>query len=91
MSGDKLPLEAFEYKFVQFVRQTEENGIFVYREQLKNNALRQNYFLKFEMRHLQAFDTNLAEVFRDKPAELIKVFEAGCETIYRNDIHDITN
>ena len=91
VGGNQLPLETYELKFIHFIRNTQENGIYIYREQLKNNALRQNYFLKFEMRHLQAFDEDLAEVFREKPADLIKVFETAVEVIYRNDIHDISN
>lgn len=45
-----------ENKFMHFIRDTQENNIYIYREQLKNNAQRGNYFLRFDYSKLIAFD-----------------------------------
>ncbi len=48
----EINLEQAELKFMHFLRNTQENDLYVYRDQLKNNALRGNHFVKIEMRHL---------------------------------------
>lgn len=80
-----------EVKFMHFIRSVQVDGIFIYREQLKNNALRGQYFLKFDREQLEAFDEQLAQHFKTKPSDCIKVFESAVETIYRNDIYDEMN
>lgn len=77
-----------ENKFMQFVRETQRNGSYVYREQLKNNAQRGQYFLRIEMRDLINFDDQLATLFRSEPAQYMRVFETAVETIYFNDYYD---
>ena len=81
-------LHQAEIKFMHFIRSTEENGVYIYREQLKNNSLRGQYFICFEMLHLTNFDENLAQAFRQNPSDFIKVFETAVATIYKNDFYD---
>jgi DNA replicative helicase MCM subunit Mcm2 (Cdc46/Mcm family) len=90
LSGPMNPqqFELGENKFMHFIRSHQENGMFKYREQMKNNALRGNYYLRVEMRDIQAFDEDLYVKFREMPVDFIRVFEKATETIYRNDIYD---
>lgn len=77
-----------ENKFMHFVRETQVRNTYIYREQLRSNAQRGNYFLKIDIEHLMNFDEQLVSVFRQKPADYIKVFERAVEAIYRTDYMD---
>lgn len=74
-AGEKNDLVEAELKFMHFLKDTQENNIFIYRDQLKNNALRGNYFFRFELSRLIAFDEKLAQDFKDQPTDYIKTFE----------------
>ena len=62
---------------MHFIRETQEDNIYIYREQLRNNAQRGNYFLKIDMAKLHAFDDRLVQEFKDRPSELMKTFESA--------------
>ena len=77
-----------ENKFMHFVRETQVNNTFIYREQLRSNAQRGNYFLRINMQDLVNFDDTLNVSFRNNPTEYIKVFESAVDNIYRVDYYD---
>ena len=60
-NNDRINQHDSENKFMHFIRETQEDNIYIYREQLRNNTQRGNYFLKFSMDMLQAFDEGLAD------------------------------
>jgi DNA replication licensing factor MCM5 len=76
---------------MHFIRETQVNNTFIYREQLQSNSQRGKYFLKIDMEHMNAFDEMLVRSFRANPSDLIKVFESAVETIYRTDYYDEMN
>jgi len=76
---------------MHFIRECQVRNSYIYREQLKNNAQRGNYFLKVDMEHLVAFDDPLVTQFRNNPNDYIKVFESAVQTIYQNDFYDETD
>ena len=84
-------LSMAEAKFMHFIRSVQVDGIFIYREQLKNNALRGQFYLKIDREQLEAFDEQLASNFKNMPGDYLNVFETAVETIYRNDIYDEMN
>ena len=88
---DQQSLAESENKFMHFIRETQVNNMFVYREQLQSNSQRGKYFLKVDMDHLHAFDDMLVKCFRNNPSDYIKVFESAVETIYRTDYYDEMN
>jgi len=88
---DHQSLAESENKFMHFIRETQVNNIFVYREQLQSNSQRGKYFLKVDMDHLHSFDDVLVKCFRNNPSDYIKVFESAVETIYRTDYYDEMN
>jgi len=61
---------------------------YIYRDQLRSNAQRGNYFLKIDIENLVAFDEQLVSMFRQKPADYIKVFEKAVAAIYKTDYMD---
>lgn len=83
--------EVSENKFIHFVRECQVRDIYIYREQLKSNALRGKHFLKVEMEHLMAFDDPLVQSLRNDPETYIKIFERAVELIYQNDFYDETD
>lgn len=88
---DKYSLHDAENKFMHFIRETQENNIFIYREQLKNNVQRGQYYLRFEMSKLFAFDQQLAQDFKDSPGEHIKTFESAVQIVYNTEIYEQEN
>lgn len=76
---------------MHFIREHQDGGVYVYREQLKNNSLRGLYYICFELLHLSFFDEVLAQAFRNQPSDFIKVFETAVATIYKNDYYDEMN
>ena len=77
-----------ENKFMHFIQETVDNGTYIYREQLKNNSLRGNYFIAIDFLRLYNFDDVLAKEFRVLPVQYLSVFEKAVEEIYRNNIYD---
>lgn len=77
-----------ELKFMHFLKETQEDNIYIYREQLKNNALRGNYYFRFELSKLIAFDEKLAQDFKDQPTDHVKTFEKAVEIVYQNEIYE---
>ena len=71
-----------------FIQQEQDNNIFIYREQLKSNVLRGDYYFRFEMKRLQAFDEQLCQSFKNNPQEYSKSFERAVEIVYQNVIYD---
>ena len=90
-NNEKYSLAESELKFMHFLKETQEDSIFIYREQLRNNALRGNYFFRFDIAKLIAFDEKLAQDFRESPADHVKTFERAVEIVYRNEIYDNSN
>lgn len=76
---------------MHFIKETQVDNIYIYREQLKNNAQRSNYFFKFDISHLIAFDEKLAQDFKDSPADHLKIFESAVKIVYRNEIFEQQN
>ena len=80
-----------ENKFMHFIRETQVRNTYIYREQMKGNAQRGQYYLRINVRDLNAFDEQLYTLFKNAPTDYIKVFEAAIETIYKVDYYDESN
>jgi len=90
MPGEQ-EFDAAENKFMHFVRECQVRDAYVYREQLKANAQRGQFFLRVEMEHLVAFDDPLVAQLRNQPQDFMKVFERAVQLIYLNDLYDETD
>ena len=76
---------------MHFVRETQIRNTFIYREQLRNNAQRGQFYLRVNVRDLNAFDEQLYNAFKTNPSDYMKVFETAIQTIYKVDYYDDTN
>ena len=61
--------------FRSFILEFRLNSQFIYRDQLRENLLIKNYFLKVNSEHLIGFNEELNKKLTDDPAEMIPLFE----------------
>lgn len=61
--------------FRTFILEYRIDSQFIYRDQLRENLLIKNYFLKVEADHLIAFNEELNKKLTDDPAEMMPLFE----------------
>lgn len=61
--------------FRSFILEFRLNTQFIYRDQLRENLLIKNYFLKVNSEHLIGFNEELNKKLTDDPAEMIPLFE----------------
>ncbi|TQS37587.1 hypothetical protein Golomagni_01933 [Golovinomyces magnicellulatus] len=61
----------------QFILQFRLDSIFIYRDQIRENALVKQYYCDVDVGHLISFHEELAHKLTTEPAEIIPLFEAG--------------
>lgn len=61
--------------FRSFIMEFRLNNSFIYRDQLRENLLIKNYFLKVNSEHLIGFNEELNKKLSDEPAEMVPLFE----------------
>lgn len=61
--------------FRLFILEFRLNNTFVYRDQLRENLLVRNYFLKVNSDHLIGYNEELNKKLTDEPAEMVPLFE----------------
>ncbi|RLV95642.1 Minichromosome maintenance protein 5 [Spathaspora sp. JA1] len=61
--------------FRSFILEFRLNTQFIYRDQLRENLLINNYFLKVDSEHLIGFNEELNKKLTDDPSEMIPLFE----------------
>lgn len=61
--------------FRSFILEFRLNNQFIYRDQLKENLLIRNYFLKVDAEHLIGYNEDLNKKLSDEPSEMIPLFE----------------
>lgn len=61
--------------FRSFILEFRLNNQFIYREQLRENLLIKNYFLKVNSEHLIGFNEELNKKLSDEPGDMVPLFE----------------
>lgn len=61
--------------FRNFILEFRLNNQFIYRDQLRENLLIRNYFLKVNSEHLIGFNEELNKKLSDEPGEMVPLFE----------------
>lgn len=61
--------------FRSFILEFRLNNQFIYRDQLRENLLIKNYFLKVNSEHLIGFNEELNKKLTDEPGEMVPLFE----------------
>jgi len=82
-ASDETSNLAVKKQLKEFIRDFHHEGNFEYkyRNSLKNNYLRQQYFLEVSLNDLASFDGDLADRIRSNPGDIIPLFEEAAKEI----------
>jgi len=82
-ANDETSNLAVKKQLKEFIRDFHHEGNFEYkyRNSLKNNYLRQQYFLEVSLNDLASFDGDLADRIRSNPGDIIPLFEEAAKEI----------
>ncbi|KAE9975437.1 hypothetical protein EG328_003174 [Venturia inaequalis] len=69
--------QVIQQTLVNFILQYEIDGVFLYRDQIRENVLVKQYYLDVDIAHLISFDEEVAHKLNTEPAEIIPLFEAA--------------
>ena len=67
--------------FRTFILEFRLNNLFIYRDQLRENLLIKNYYLKVNSEHLIGFNEELNKKLSDAPLEMVPLFENAISDI----------
>ncbi|KAM9919369.1 hypothetical protein OXX59_007991, partial [Metschnikowia pulcherrima] len=67
--------------FRTFILEFRLNNSFIYRDQLRENLLIKNYYLKVNSEHLIGFNEELNKKLSDAPSEMVPLFENAISDI----------
>lgn len=70
-----------------FVLEFRLGNSFVYRDQLKANVLREQYYLDVDISHIISYDEELAHHLTTEPAEIIPLFEVSLKECTRRIVY----
>jgi DNA replication licensing factor MCM5 len=71
---------AIKKKFLKFIKEFQEgNFAYKYRDALKRNYLRREYFLEVSFEDLAGFDEHLADKLKQAPALMLSLFEEAAK------------
>lgn len=73
--------------FKSFILEFRLNNKFIYRDQLRENLLIKNYFLRVNNEHLIGFNEELNKKLHDDPSEMIPLFENAITDIGKRIAH----
>ncbi|KAG0257508.1 minichromosome maintenance protein 5 [Linnemannia exigua] len=65
--------------FSAFIQQFHINGVYIYRDQLRQNIMLKRHVLDVDVGHLIAFNQELAHHLTQKPTELLPLFEKAIQ------------
>ncbi|KAF1991206.1 DNA replication licensing factor mcm5 [Aulographum hederae CBS 113979] len=66
-----------QQQLVDFVLEFHLDGVFVYRDQIRENVLLKRYFCDIDIAHLISYNEELADTLKSEPAEIIPLFEGA--------------
>ncbi|KAL1920772.1 uncharacterized protein VTP21DRAFT_11407 [Calcarisporiella thermophila] len=74
-------------KLHEFIQNFRIDNSFLYRDQLRQNLMAKQYFLEVDLKHLSAFNEDLAQMLNDRPAEILPLFEAAVKESARRILY----
>ncbi|KAI9209755.1 MCM2/3/5 family-domain-containing protein [Polychytrium aggregatum] len=70
-----------EKKFGEFLRNFRVDNNYIYRDQLRQNVLTKLFFIEVDIAHLISFDEDLATQIKEKPADILPLFELAVKNM----------
>jgi len=78
--GDSNTNLANKKQFLKFIKEFQEgNFAYKYRDALKRNYLRRQYYLEVNIQDLSGFDEQLAEKLKQSPGDVLPLFEEAAK------------
>ncbi|KAG0289361.1 minichromosome maintenance protein 5 [Linnemannia gamsii] len=72
-------MNTIQEMFFAFIQQFHINGVYIYRDQLRQNTMLKRHMLDVDVGHLIAFNQELAHHLTQKPSELLPLFEKAIQ------------
>ncbi|KAF9217244.1 minichromosome maintenance protein 5 [Podila verticillata] len=80
-------LDNIQESFFSFIQHFHINGVYIYRDQLRNNTMMRRYLLEVDVGDLITFDQDLAHGLSNRPAELLPLFEKAVQRHAKRILH----
>ncbi|KXT15349.1 hypothetical protein AC579_10432 [Pseudocercospora musae] len=74
--GDQT-YKQIQKELIAFILEFHLDGVYLYRDQIRENVLSKQYYCDIDIAHLIAFNEELANRLNNEPAEIIPIFEAA--------------
>ncbi|KAJ3330565.1 minichromosome maintenance protein 5 [Blyttiomyces sp. JEL0837] len=72
---------AISQKFENFLNDFRVDNVYIYRDQLRQNIMINQYFIELDLAHLTVYHEELANLLRDKPGEMLPLFEKAVQNV----------
>ncbi|KAF9925266.1 minichromosome maintenance protein 5 [Mortierella alpina] len=72
-------MDRVQEMFFAFIQQFHLNGVYIYRDQLRQNTMLRRHLLEVDIGHLISFDQELAHNVTQRPSELLPLFEKAVQ------------
>ncbi|KAI9596081.1 MCM2/3/5 family-domain-containing protein [Syncephalis fuscata] len=83
----KDSFSSLQEKFYSFVQDFRLGNDYVYRDQLRQNLMARENLLEVDLGHMSTYDESLAQMTKDRPAELLPLFEAAVKQSAKRILH----
>ncbi|KAI8053838.1 MCM2/3/5 family-domain-containing protein [Syncephalis plumigaleata] len=83
----KDSFSSLQEKFYHFIQDFRLGNDYVYRDQLRQNLMARENLLEVDLGHLSTYDESLAQMTKDRPAELLPLFEAAVKQSAKRILH----
>ncbi|KAF2455444.1 MCM2/3/5 family-domain-containing protein [Lineolata rhizophorae] len=74
-------------QLVNFIMEFHLDGVFIYRDQIRENALVHRYYCDIDIAHIISYDEDLAHRLVREPGEIIPVFESALKVCTKRIVH----
>ncbi|KAF7189973.1 DNA replication licensing factor mcm5 [Pseudocercospora fuligena] len=64
-------------ELIAFILEFHLDGVYIYRDQIRENVLSKQYYCDIDIAHLIAFNEELANRLNNEPADIIPIFESA--------------
>ncbi|KAF9162703.1 minichromosome maintenance protein 5 [Actinomortierella ambigua] len=91
MPSGETPLDKIEEQLYAFVQQFHIGGVYIYRDQLRQNIMMKRYLLDVDVGHLVTFNQELGHHLANRPAEILPLFENAVKLHAKRILYANTN
>ncbi|KDN47328.1 MCM-domain-containing protein [Tilletiaria anomala UBC 951] len=83
-------LAQIESNLYDFLQRFRLGNDFIYRDRLRANLLAKQYMVEVQLEHVQLWNATLAQNMREKPGEILPLFESAVKRIARRILYPLS-